>query len=101
DDRQRNPNHLLGHVAVPDPVLNLDKELKSTISRWDILRRALDFAEDAPGSRSTALTPKSNRINVGSAIVLFGHNAVLNREWDRRSKTQDQEKIRRILERPP
>lgn len=92
----------LGHAVVPSEIL--DRPPGTWLSRrsnWEILRNAINppagHHPDADSSDSDVAN--TSRINVGAAIVIFGQQTVLNREWDE-DKDEGTLDIISVLERP-
>jgi hypothetical protein len=103
---------VIGHQAVLSDVLaQPNRPFDDARYDWDILRTAINPER----KREEVETPEerrdyeTHRVNVASAIVIYGHKEVLNRNWDswHNGKTEDKDIIRRsenvrlLLERPP
>lgn len=112
-----NPHHTIGFAPVPETVLRTSPddlvhphEARRGDDTWQILRDTFDAIPESTGDvgvprSSRRPTPESlaARINVGTAIVLFGMDAVLNREFEDAetgASAGREEALQRILRRP-
>lgn len=91
-----NPHHTIGFAPIPEIVLRTSPddlvhphEARRGDDTWQILRDAFDAIPDSTSDADIPRSPRrptpgslAARINVGTAIVLFGMDAVLNRDFE-------------------
>lgn len=93
----------LGIAPIPSSVMSVSSsslvrhhDLRRGEDRWEILRTALESqcpSDDSPEeSTSTSL---SMRINIATAVALFGHEAVLNRNLSQSAEAPFESILRR------
>ncbi len=93
--------HRLGAITVPNEVLDRPAGIgPNTRPQWLIFRQQLDGHLVSIGDEVHAV--QMSRINLGMAIVKYGYECVLNREWPDRSGIPEHvaKDIREILTRP-
>jgi len=102
-------DQILGDASVPVEILiQPPASWTKHKEEWQLLRNAIDnplnygnqtnYGRVKVGTNDLIENQPISRINLGVAIVLFGHDQVLNHSWSKEDPTDNQ--IRRILNRP-